>query len=178
MRVLVPAEIERLLAASRGTPLETLIEVALATGMRRAEALALKWSSVDVDGRTLSITENARFEPGQGVTYGPPKSRKSRRTLALSAETTAVLRALRQSQRRASMKLGTWGNDDDLVFTNEVGEPLALGSFNARFNRIVAAAGLEVFGFTTCAIPTAPCSPAPASTPNSRTATSRPVPPA
>lgn len=148
MRVLGPAEIERLLAAAEGTEFAALIALAIATGIRRGEALALKWPSVDLAAGTITITENARFQPGAGVVYGAPKTKKSRRTIALSADTVAMLREHRKQQVANQDKWRhEWSNDHHLVFTNEVGEPLPLGSFNSRFSKIAAAAGLTPLRF-------------------------------
>lgn len=148
MRVLGPAEIERLLAAAEGTEFAPLIALAIATGIRRGEALALKWPSVDLAAGTITIAENARFQPGEGVVYGAPKTKKSRRTIALSAVTVAMLRDHRKQQVANQDKWRReWSNDHHLVFTNEIGEPLPLGSFNSRFSKIVTAAGLTPLRF-------------------------------
>ena len=73
MRVLTPPEIERLIKAAEGSDLQPVIALALATGIRRGEALALKWPAVDLAAGTITISENARFQPGEGVVYGTPK---------------------------------------------------------------------------------------------------------
>jgi len=143
MRVLSPDQIARLLAAAEGTDLHPVIALALATGIRRGEALALKWRAVDLAAGTITIAENARFETGVGVVYGAPKTNKSRRTIALSEDTTAMLREHRKRQVANQSKWAeSWSNDDHLVFTNDVGEPIPLGSFNYRFSRIAEKAKL------------------------------------
>lgn len=148
MRVLVPSEIARLLAAAEGTDLAPLIELTLVTGIRRGEALALKWPAVDLEAGTLTITENARYQPGVGVVYGTPKTKRSKRVIPLSADTVAMLREHRKAQVERRLQWGpAWANTADLVFTNKVGEPIPIGSFNLRFNKIVAAAGLPACRF-------------------------------
>ncbi len=143
MRVLVPDEIQRLIAAAEGTPFGPLIDLSLATGIRRGEALALKWRTVDLTEGTVSIEANARFEAGTGVVYGTPKTKKSRRTVALSAATVSMLKAHRKQQNERRLKWGqAWGNTEGLVFTDEIGRPIPIGSFNAKFNKFVAKAGI------------------------------------
>lgn len=143
MRVLVPAEIERLVAAAEGSDMAPLIELTLGTGIRRGEALALKWPAVNLDEGTISIVENARFQPGVGVVYGAPKTKKSRRVIHLSSDTVAMLREHRRRQVERRLRWGpAWVDSNDAVFTNEVGEPLPIGSFNRDFNRIVERAKL------------------------------------
>ncbi|MBA4178992.1 MAG: hypothetical protein C0506_00220 [Anaerolinea sp.] len=143
MRVLEPAQIATLQAAAEGTDLAPVIALALATGARRGELLALKWSSVDLDTPTITIAASARFEPGTGVVYGQPKTAKSRRTIAIANDTAEMLRTLHRNQKERRLKWGkSWANAEDLVFVNEVGEPIPLGSFNLHFKRIVEKAGL------------------------------------
>jgi integrase len=145
MRVLEPAEITRLLeAAARSPELGPVVAFALDTGIRRGEALALRWENVDFAAATVTIAENVRFQPGQGLVYGPTKTRKSTRTIALSAEAVGRLRAHRANQNAWRLYLGpAWANDRNLIFTNKAGEPLSLGSFNRDFTRLVATAGIE-----------------------------------
>lgn len=148
MRALTPPEAEQLLRAADGTDLHVPIALALDTGLRRGEILALKWPAIDLEHGLITISENARYQPGEGVVYGSPKTKKSRRTIALSADTVAMLRDHRKRQAANRDKWHTaWSNDHHLVFTNEIGEPLPLGSFNARFSKIVAAAGLTPLRF-------------------------------
>lgn len=148
MRVLVPAEITQLLAAADETDFGPLVALALATGIRRGEALALKWPAVDLEAGTITIAESARYAPGTGVVYGTPKTKKSRRVIALSTDTLARLKAHRKHQLERRLHWGSaWSNDANLVFTNDIGEPLPLGSFNLRFNKIVTAAGLGSLRF-------------------------------
>ncbi len=148
MRALTPAEAEQLLRAAEGTDLYGPIALALDTGLRRGEILALKWPAIDLESGLITISENARYQRGEGVVYGAPKTRKSRRTIALSADTVTMLRGHRKRQVANQARWReAWANDHHLVFTNEVGEPLPLGSFNAKFARIVFAAGLGPLRF-------------------------------
>src|SRR5215211_3849686 len=55
MHPLSAAEARKLLATARGDGLEALYELAIQTGMRQGELLALKWEDVDLDGQTVRI---------------------------------------------------------------------------------------------------------------------------
>ena len=143
MRILTPAEIEDLLAAAEGTDLAPVIAFALDTGVRRGEALALKWTVVDLQAGTVEIVQSARVQTGVGTVYGAPKTRRSRRTIALSADMLARLKVHHRKQSERKLHLGPdWLNHEDLVFTNEIGEPLPLGSFNRDFTATVKKAGI------------------------------------
>lgn len=56
LRPLTPAQVETLLEAVAGTPAETFVRLALFAGLRREEALGLKWDSVDLDAAVPSLT--------------------------------------------------------------------------------------------------------------------------
>ena len=74
-----------------------LYHVAAATGMRRGELLGLRWRDVDFDGARLSVRQQFTRQ-GNGVGFGPPKSRKSIRTIDVDEETIALLREQQERQ--------------------------------------------------------------------------------
>jgi integrase len=59
-----------------------------------------------------------------GASFGPPKSARSRRTIALDSETVDALRAHRAVQLLERDLAGDAYDDRDLVFCNELGEPI------------------------------------------------------
>ncbi|MBE9926242.1 tyrosine-type recombinase/integrase [Cellulosimicrobium cellulans] len=100
-----------------------LFAVALASGMRRGELLALRWDDVDLDGGVLAV-ERAVTVVNCGRTYDTPKNHE-RRTVKLDADTVARLRALRREQVGARLAFGkAWQGTEGLVFTSEDGRPL------------------------------------------------------
>ena len=126
MNVLSEVEIARLLAAYRELESEAdepadaawwrltrrLVEVALATALRRGELLALRWQDVELlDGRLQVRQAYVRGE------FQTPKSRSSRRTLDLGPRAVGVLgEAYEESRYRA---------DECLVFCHPaLGTPL------------------------------------------------------
>ena len=56
--------------------------IALFTGMRLGEVLALRWGRVDIEGKKLTV-EEALEETSQGLRFKAPKSRAGRRTITL-----------------------------------------------------------------------------------------------
>jgi len=71
--------------------------VIAATGMRRGEACALRWSDLDVTEATISIDESVIAAP-EGAASKAPKSRASVRRIAIDAGTLGVLEQLRIAQ--------------------------------------------------------------------------------
>jgi integrase len=53
MSVLSVEQVHRVLDAAEGPPREALIAVAVSTGMRKGELLALRWADVDVERRVV-----------------------------------------------------------------------------------------------------------------------------
>src|SRR5215217_6456665 len=69
------------------------------TGMRRGELAGLTWRALDLDGARLAVEQQLVPTRG-GPTLGPPKSARSRRTVALDPVTVDMLRA--HVRRRSS----------------------------------------------------------------------------
>jgi integrase len=107
MEVLDPAGVARLLRAAQGTELQAVIAVAIATGLRRGELLALRWSDVDLDARLLNVRRS--LEIHKGVTRAkPPKTSRSARTIALpGAFSLTFARFVRSSRTFGSTTCGT-----------------------------------------------------------------------
>jgi integrase len=81
------------LLASDGQPFAALWRMALGTAMRRGELLALRWSDVDLEKRTVRVTRNWSLGP-DGWSIGDVKTRSSRRQITLPASCVQALRAL------------------------------------------------------------------------------------
>ena len=79
------------------TPYGSLVRVALMTGCRKGELLALRWRDLDLDVPVLRVERTLQWLPRQGFTFKEPKTKKSRRRVALSPEVVTVFRSLRDS---------------------------------------------------------------------------------
>jgi len=100
MRALDAAGVSELLTAVRGSELEAVVAVAIGTGLRRGELLALRWNDVDLEKQRLSVRRSV--ETVNGVTRTkPPKTARSARTIALPAFVVQVLRRARLEQAEA-----------------------------------------------------------------------------
>ncbi len=142
MRVLSAGEANRLLEAATETRHYPLIYLALATGARLGELLALRWLDVDLDRAIMEIMRTARFFKGRGVTFGQPKSHRSRRPIALSPETVKVLSDHRREQVEDRLRAGPGYEDRDLVFADPVGRAVYDSTVRRAFYGIIRVAGL------------------------------------
>ena len=142
-KALDPKQVAALLSAASGSRLEALYVVALHTGLRRGEILALRWD--DLGAGTLSVKRSLDV-PG---TFKAPKNPASRRTLKLTPRALAALRAHRVRQSAERLQAGSRWQDNDLVFPNTIGKPMNAGNFYRRdFQPLLETAGLAGKGFT------------------------------
>jgi len=111
------------------------------TGMRRGEAVALRWSDVELAACQARLQRTAVLV-AKKVTFTEPKTRASRRLVPLPAGTVAALRDLRKQQAEERLAGGAAYADGGLVFCNEIGEPYRPGNITRAFGRTVKAAGL------------------------------------
>src|SRR5262249_15639987 len=113
IEILTAAEIARVLDALRGKSLYPIVAVALGTGMRRGELLALRWKDVDLDGAKLHVQQSLEQTGRGGLVFKAPKTRHGRRT----SSTVAELRAHWKATLERRLILGQGKTDDDaLVF--------------------------------------------------------------
>jgi integrase len=72
MRPLSPEEARRLLDAAEGDRLEALYVLAVTTGMRQGELLALRWQDVDLKNGTISVRRTLTRNGGS-IEVGNPR---------------------------------------------------------------------------------------------------------
>lgn len=140
-------EIQRLLAAAEGTYLHDLIYLALHTGARSGELLALRWSDIDFEHSRLAIRRTVQRITGQGVVFGQTKNHRSRRAITLSPEASAFLQERRKRQLSERQPLGLAYFDQDLVFAQPLGQPYEPGQVSRAFPKLLERAGLRRIRF-------------------------------
>ena len=147
MTTLAEAQAKALLAAAVGDRLESLYAVAIATGMRLGELLALKWRDVDLDGRTLQVRATLQNMAGR-FEFAEPKTSHSRRRIALSLLAVEALQKHQVRQAEERIRSGGAWEDLDLVFPNTVGKPLdGRNLLRYWFRPLVKKAGLPRMRF-------------------------------
>ena len=142
IRALSGEEVAALLAAATGDRLYTPILVAVTTGLRRGELLALRWSDLDLERATLSVNR-ALEETGSGVTFKSPKTARSRRTIPLAQTTVRALRDHHRAQAALKLKTGPAYADQDLVFATLLGTPWSPSDFSRSFRTFKARHGYD-----------------------------------
>lgn len=140
-RALTEGEIAALLTVTVGTPHDTPIRLALATGLRQSETLGLTWADIDLDAETLLVRQTLQAI-GKQFRMLPPKTQKSRRTVDLSKATVRMLRTHRAAQASERLRLGSIWQDHALVFPAPDGQPQYRRTFVRGFHRLVIKAGI------------------------------------
>lgn len=117
-------------------------ELAALTGMRRSEITGLKWDKVDFQNDSLRVAETLQRIGGRGLVIGVPKSRGSRRVIALSKRTVELLKEIRRRQLEQQLAAGSAYQDTGYVFTDAIGEPYDSGRPSKHFLNIVRSTDL------------------------------------
>ena len=125
VKPLTKAQAQTILDAAKGRRNAARWRVALALGLRQGEALGLRWGNIDLDAGTLAVRHALVRVKGEGLTFGPVKSRAGRRVLKMPKALTDELRAHKVRQNAERLAAGSWWTDHDLVFAREDGRPLS-----------------------------------------------------
>ena len=132
------AEARRFLKAAEGHRLYALFAVALALGLRRGELLGLRWSDIDFHNRQLRVAQTLQRVRGEGLVFGPPKSKRSRRTLTMPSIVTEALIRHRTGQTEDRRRAAEVWMDSGLVFTTSSGRHLEPRNLNTAYARLLA----------------------------------------
>jgi integrase len=121
MQVLNPEQARQFLAGIQGNRFEALYGLVLSTGLRAGEVFALQWRDIDFVQGTLTVRSSFQREGGK-YTMTHPKTRHSRRTIALSQFAIDVLAMHHENLQREIVQAGSiWQATYDLVFPNAYG---------------------------------------------------------
>ncbi len=120
--------------------------MALTGGLRQAELLGLRWADVDLSGAVLHVRKQVYRMDGEWH-FTEPKTKAGRRTISLSGMAVEALRERRLAQNKERLRAQTWA-DNDLVFSNGVGNPIEKDNLLRRsFAPLLERAGLPHIRF-------------------------------
>ena len=130
-------QVQHILELAASTPYAPVLNFLIRTGCRRGEALGLEWRHVDLEHGTVSIVQSLQRIGRTGLRFVPPKSAKSRRSVALDEDTVEMLRAHHGGQILVMAQLGTTYEDNGLVFPGPIGKPLDPATLTRNFEKLV-----------------------------------------
>ena len=120
--------------------------VAVTTGMRRGELLALRWSDIDLKAASLTVNHSLERIKGK-FEFKSPKTKTSRRTITLPPITVEALREHYRAQLEVRFKLGLGRDPRGLVFSRLDGQPMDPDTLSTSFHRLVATAKVTPITF-------------------------------
>jgi integrase len=101
----------------------TMIIFLIYSGLRRGELFGLKWSDIDFDNCTISVSRSLQYLPGEPLFEKDPKNQSSVRTIKLADVAFTLLREYRQWQTEQRLKAANLWNDENYLFTQWNGKP-------------------------------------------------------
>jgi integrase len=138
IEILSEAQIGQMLARFRDEPLYPLVALALGTGMRRGELLALSWGNIDLDANRVRVDRSLE-QTRQALRFKSPKTRNGRRSISLPASIAGDLRSYRIAQQELWLKLGAGKiTDETLVFPDIHGQPRKPDAVTKAWRRSLA----------------------------------------
>ena len=123
-----------------GDDLYALFHLVALRGLRRGEAVGLRWTEIDLDAALLTVNRQV-VQLGWDTVESPPKA-DSVRTIPLDTRTTEVLRTHRARQASWRLAAGPAWTDTSRVFTHPDGTDLHPETVTQRFTKLAKEAGL------------------------------------
>lgn len=149
MDILTPAEVIEFLEAAKEDRLYALYVVALSTGLRQGELLALEWRDFDRINGSISIQRNLVESKGR-LCADAPKTKKSARRVTLPATAVRALESHRKRQALEDANLGPQSRAETkhLIFRDNKGGYLRKSNLIRRsFRKILQRANLRYIRF-------------------------------
>lgn len=135
--VLTEEQARKLLDVARDSHLDVLLLVALTTGMREGELLALRWSDVDFDVGMLQVRRSVAYVNGVGFVETDPKTKAGRRKVMLPDVVVKALKAHQERPAEKRLKAGEKWRELGLVFPTVQNNSKTPGGF-LRANSLLA----------------------------------------
>jgi integrase len=149
MHILNESQVETVLS-STNPDYYALFYLALFSGLRRGELLALRWSDADLLMAEMSVSRSVVSLEGGGYVFKDTKTAKSRRTVALSPSTCQVLREHLDKQMAIKKRLEIKFHNDDLIFSHDNKNPFNGNAVSMIWRNLVRRLGFKGVRFHDC----------------------------
>ena len=132
---------QKMLDAFRNEEIGPIVFVTLYYGLRKSEALGLRWQAVDFDANTITINHTV-VGGSRIIAKDSTKSYCSQRTYELLPDVKDLLLKLRDQQEDYKCRLGSGYVVNDYIFKNPNGVPYRPDSLTRSFKRALDRHGL------------------------------------
>jgi integrase len=147
MHPLTREETHILFDVASGDRLEALYVLAVATGMRQSELLGLRWPDVDFDSGVIRVRNQLKRRIDKRWVFQEPKTRRSRRQIALAAPALAALKRHLERQDAEREHIGASWRPHDLIFCSQQGMPLIARNVYRSFKELLKRGALPDIRF-------------------------------
>lgn len=143
--VWTPAELRRFLAVAEHDSLSPLWQLLAGEGLRRGEALGLRWSDLNLERGTAHISQTVIADKqNRGAAKIQPrgKTAAASRQVKLTSQSLALLADHRDRQRFTRQAAGDRWQEHDLIISTSLGTVMNPGNVNRSFDAIVKMASV------------------------------------
>jgi len=152
IRIMTVEEQKKFTDAIKGHRLEALFKLALATGMRRGEIIALTWNCINWKNNSINIKGSVSREkdPDSGKTelcFSEPKTKHGKRQVPILPNMLPVLKAHKERQEAEKALAGSAWNQKNLVFCSSVGTVIEPRRIRTTMKKITDAANMDPITF-------------------------------
>jgi len=145
--VLTREQAHTLLDEVRTHRLEALLTLAITTGMREGELLALHWQDINFEDRSLQVKRAVSYLKEYGYVESEPKTAKSRRMIKLPVFVVDILKRHKAQQEEQRRQVGSAWIEKDLLFTNAQGYFYSPSTLRKVFRRFLVSIDLPHMRF-------------------------------
>lgn len=144
-----PKEVELLLDVLKNEPLkyQALIYLALDTGARRGEIVALNWNDINFNDNSISINKSLQYTKELGTFEKETKTPTSDRKIFITDTTIQILKKYKMQQNKNKLQLGNKWKDTNRVFTTDYGGNMNVDTPSYIFNKIIKKYNLKKIKF-------------------------------
>lgn len=144
MQVLQEEDITKLLNLFKEGYLYMPVYLALMTGMRAGEILALRWDNVDLEKGIINITQSLRQRKAGEPEFQQPKTAGSRRAIEVSPIVIKALKKHKAAQAKDKFSCGEGYAKHNLICCLQDGQPIHPGTLASRYYKITRKAGIQI----------------------------------
>ena len=138
---LTAEDAQKMLDAFKNEEIGPIVYVTLYYGLRKSEALGLRWQAIDFDANTITINHTV-VGGTRIIAKDDTKTYCSKRTYELLPEIKTLLLQLREQQKDYKKRLGSGYHNNDYIFKNPNGMPYRPDSLTRSFKRALERHGL------------------------------------
>lgn len=142
-------EVQKMLIAleKESIKYQTLVNLALATGLRRGELLALEWEDINWSDQTVIVNKSFNYTPEKGLFTKMPKTETSKRTVSIPSSVILFLKKHKKKQVEDKLALGNLWHENGKVFTTFDGNPMFPDTISTWFPKFLKRNNLPHLSF-------------------------------